>query len=440
MHYSCVFALIISTFFSIFARFIIQHCKYMKYSIKTLIYTSLIATLAACGQQKAQETTPVESEPVAQVIPVKTEYGIVTEDFITEMGVVKSGQTLSGVFEHVGVPRNIAAALNTLPDSVFNVKKVRAGNQFTVYRMQDSLKTPAYIVYHSSIIDHTVFKTTDSLSVWHFKKPVTSQTKVSTATIETSLWDATVSNNLNLNLSLELSDIYAWVVDFFGIQKGDGFTVYYSENYVDSVSVGIGEIYACKFTHNKQDYYAYRYDNDSLGIHGYWDENGNSLRKAFLKAPLKFSRISSRFTYARKHPVYKVVRPHTGVDYAAPKGTPVVAIGDGKVIFKGYKGGGGHTVKIKHNSIYTTAYLHLSKYGKGINVGAQVKQGQVIGYVGSTGASTGPHLDFRVWKGGSPIDPLKMESPSVEPVPAKAMDAFKAVKAEYDEKLASYGE
>lgn len=412
----------------------------MKNSIKIAALFVITALFAACNQQKSKQTTQTTTQPVEPVVAVRTEYGLAVDSFITHTGVVKSGQTLSGVFEHMGVPRNIAAQLNTLPDSVFNVKKVRAGNQFTVFCLPDSLQTPAYIVYHSSLVDHVVFKTTDSLSVSHFQKPVTTQQKVASAVIETSLWDATVSNNLNLNLSLELSDIFAWVVDFFGIQKGDGFTVYYSENYVDSVSVGIGEIYAAKFTHNKQDYYAYRYENDSLGIHGYWDENGNSLRKAFLKAPLKFSRISSRFTYARKHPIYKIVRPHTGVDYAAPMGTPVVSIGDGKVIFKGYKGGGGHTVKIKHNSIYTTAYLHLSKYGKGINVGAQVKQGQVIGYVGSTGASTGPHLDFRVWKGGSPIDPLKMESPSVEPVPEKAMAAFKAVKAAYDEKLASYGE
>ena len=393
-----------------------------------------IVVLGACTPQETNHTdtsTSISSELNSQP-PVRTEYGIEVDHYTSETGVVKSGQTLSGVFEHVGVPRGIAARLNTLPDSIFNVKKVRAGNQFTVYRMQDSLKTPAYIVYHSSLVEHVVFNVNDTLAVSHFQKPVTAVEKVSTAVIETSLWDATIKNDLNLNLSLELSDIYAWVVDFFGIQKGDGFTVYYTENYVDSVSVGIGEIYAAKFSHNKKDYYAYRYDNDSLGIHGYWDENGGSLRKAFLKAPLKFSRVSSRFTYARKHPVYKVVRPHTGVDYAAPMGTPVVAIGDGKVIFRAYKGGGGHTVKIKHNSVYTTAYLHLSKYGKGIAVGTQVKQGQVIGYVGSTGASTGPHLDFRVWKNGTPIDPLKMESPSVEPVPAKAMDEFNAKKAQYD--------
>lgn len=411
---------------------------------RSIIFNILFAGMAILGACTTPETNPTDtstsaSSSLSNQPSVHTEYGIEVDNYTAQMGAVKSGQTLSGVFEHLGVSRKVAAQLNTLPDSIFNVKKVRAGNQFTVYRTQDSLQTPAYIVYHSSLVNHVVFGTQDTLTVSHFEKPVTKVEKVSTAVIETSLWDATIKNDLNINLSLELSDIYAWVVDFFGIQKGDGFTVYYTENYVDSVSVGIGEIYAAKFTHNKQDFYAYKYDNDSLAIHGYWDENGNSLRKAFLKAPLKFSRISSKFTYSRKHPVYKVVRPHTGVDYAAPTGTPVVAIGDGKVIFRAYKGGGGHTVKIKHNSVYTTAYLHLSKYGPGITVGSQVKQGQVIGYVGSTGASTGPHLDFRVWKNGTPIDPLKMESPSVEPVPAKAMDAFKAKKAEYDEKLASFG-
>ena len=173
-------------------------------------------------------------------------------------------------------------------------------------------------------------------------------------------------------------------------------------------------------------YYAVFYENDDVS--GYWDLEGNNVKKAFLKAPLSFSRISSKFTYARKHPIYKTVRPHTGVDYAAPMGTPVMAIGDGVVTFKGYKGGGGHTVKIKHNSTYTSAYLHLSKYGKGIAEGVRVTQGQVIGYVGSSGSSTGPHLDFRIWKNGTPIDPLKMESPPTEPIPANARTEFDSVK------------
>ena len=166
-------------------------------------------------------------------------------------------------------------------------------------------------------------------------------------------------------------------------------------------------------------------------IHNYYDEQGNSLRKTFLKAPLNYKRISSHFSYARKHPVYHIVRPHTGVDYAAPAGTPVVALGDGVVTFRAYKGGGGNTIKIRHNSTYETAYLHLSKYAKGLKVGQYVKQGDVIGYVGSTGASTGPHLDFRVWKNGTPVNPLTLESPSTEPVPAELKQAYDSLAREY---------
>ena len=204
---------------------------------------------------------------------------------------------------------------------------------------------------------------------------------------------------------------------------------------MDSLSIGIGKIHAAKFTHKGKPFLAFYFKNDS--VNGFWDEEGNSLRKAFLKAPLKFSRISSGFTYARKHPIYKTVRPHTGVDYAAPTGTPVMSIGDGVVVQKGYKGGGGHTVKIRHNSVYSTAYLHLSRYAKNLSVGSHVSQGEVIGYVGSTGASTGPHLDFRVWKNGSPINPLTMESPSVEPVPQSAMSEFVALRDSLSAKINS---
>lgn len=249
-----------------------------------------------------------------------------------------------------------------------------------------------------------------------------------------------VGNNLPVELALELSDIYAWTIDFFGLQQGDSIRVYYEEQYVDSTRIGIGQIYAADFYHARRWQGAYWFDASDYGetaqpLRGYFDAAGNSLRKAFLKAPLNYKRISSHFTYARKHPVYKVVRPHTGVDYAAPMGTPVVSIGDGVVIEKGYKGSGGNTVKIRHNATYTTAYLHLSKYASDIAVGKAVQQGQVIGYVGSTGASTGPHLDFRVWKGGTPIDPLKMESPPVEPIPEAYKARFDSVVGEMRGKL-----
>lgn len=233
-----------------------------------------------------------------------------------------------------------------------------------------------------------------------------------------------MEQNLPYALAAEMEDVYQWTIDFFGIQKGDSFTVIYDERFIDdTVSVGIGRIWGARFTQNGKDYYAIPFHQG--GKVRYWEADGRSLRKQLLKAPLKYTRISSRFSYARKHPIYKVYRPHTGVDYAAPKGTPVRAVADGTVIFKGWGGGGGNTLKIKHAGNLQTGYLHLSRYAKGIATGKRVVQGQLIGYVGSTGASTGPHLDFRIWKNGKPIDPLKIPQEPAEPI-------AKAHRAEFD--------
>jgi murein DD-endopeptidase MepM/ murein hydrolase activator NlpD len=227
-------------------------------------------------------------------------------------------------------------------------------------------------------------------------------------------------------LAIELSEIYAWSIDFFGLQKGDSIRVIYDEYYVDSTSVGIGKVHGAYFRHMNNDIWAIPFIQDS--IMDYYDQDGKSLRKAFLKAPLRFSRISSKFSNSRLHPVLKIRRPHHGVDYAAPVGTPVVSIGDGVIVKKQYDGGSGHMVRIKHNSVYSTAYLHLSKYGPGIQTGAYVKQGDVIGYVGSTGLSTGPHLDFRFYKNGDAVDPLKVEAPPVDPVREENLERFEEVK------------
>ena len=246
--------------------------------------------------------------------------------------------------------------------------------------------------------------------------------------MEHSLWKSLYDNGYNTTLANPLSDIYAWQIDFFGIQKGDGYKVLYDEYFVDdSVSVGIGEIHAAVFHHNGRDYFAFPFEQD--GFKDYFDENGINLRKAFLKAPLKYSRISSRFNPSRLHPVLKIRRPHLGVDYAAPTGTPVVSIGAGVVTKKAFqKNGAGNYVTIKHNGTYTTTYMHLSRYAPGLAVGSKVSQGEVIGYVGATGLATGPHLDFRVYRNGQPIDPLKMESPPSTPLKEAYRDSFELVK------------
>lgn len=389
-----------------------------------------VLLLSACGKPAAGEQEYIDEE----IVPIRYEYGLAIDSFRVDTGYVSNGETLGGILNRLGATRQQINQVGTLAREEFDVRQIRAGKQFLALYATDSAQNEVlqYWVYLPDARTAKVLHLTDSLHVEHIRKPIRIVPRKAEVVIESSLWNAMAGNDFPVELALELSEIYAWTIDFFGLQQGDSIRVFYDEQYVDSVRWGIGRIYAANFYHGKRWQEAYWFDiadyqATDTRCRGYFDAEGNSLRKAFLKAPLNYKRISSKFTYARKHPVYKVVRPHTGVDYAAPAGTPVVAIGDGVVIEKGYKGGGGNSVKIRHNSTYTTAYLHLSKYGKDIAVGKRVNQGQVIGYVGSTGASTGPHLDFRVWKGGTPIDPLKMVSPPVEPVPATLRPTFDSV-------------
>lgn len=380
-----------------------------------LIPCSLI--LSSCHKSENYEDTPE---------PVRYEFGLPIDSFRVDTGYVKQGETLGGILSRLGADRKQLAQVGTLPRSEFDVRSLRPGKQYFGLHQTDTagVEHLLYWIYIASVRETTILHLSDSMHAEHQKKPIRYEAKSACVGIESSLWNAMVANNLPVELALELSDIYAWTIDFFGLQKGDSIRVYYDETYVDDQRTGIGQIYACNFYHARKWQEAFYFEAGEL--HTYFDGDGKSLRKSFLKAPLNYKRISSHFSYARKHPVYKIVRPHTGVDYAAPTGTPVVSIGDGVVIEKAYKGQAGNMVKIKHNATYTTAYLHLSKYGN-ISVGSHVNQGQVIGYVGATGAATGPHLDFRVWKNGTPIDPLKLESPPADPVPAKYRTEFDSI-------------
>lgn len=385
------------------------------------IFILFLVSIIAFDSCKNKSINIDEDDTYHTINEIRYEYGIPVDSFNIQSYTIQSGETLGGILKRLGVSNQIISQLPSIDKSTFDPRQIRQGHTYLAFYDNDS--TLIYFVYEQSRTQSVVFHISDSLHVEKQQKEITTQLKTASATIESSLWNAFASQGISAQLAVELSEVYQWTVDFFGLQKGDRFDVVYDEQFVDSSSIGIGTIHAARFIHNNTVLNAYWFD-DGADCHGYFDENGNSLRKAFLKAPLNYKRISSTFTYTRKHPIYKTVRPHTGVDYAAPMGTPVVALGDGTVIAKGYQGGGGNTVKIRHNSTYTTAYLHLSKYGKGIEVGTKVKQGQVIGYVGSTGASTGPHLDFRVWKNGTPVNPLTLESPSSEPVPNNLKQQF----------------
>ncbi len=246
--------------------------------------------------------------------------------------------------------------------------------------------------------------------------------------VETSLWDAFVEIGENPEIALKLADVFAWEIDFLtDTRKGDTFTIIVEEIYCDGQFVEFGDIYAARYVNDGVEHLGFRFVGKD-GRVGYYDYDGQSLKRVFLKSPLNYRRISSYFSRRRFHPILKVYRPHYGVDYAAPTGTPVVSIGDGRVVYAGWKGGMGKYVEIRHNNVYTSCYGHLSRFARGIRKGVRVSQGQVIGYVGMTGLATGPHLDFRIKRFGSYVNPLTIKYPRAEPISDEELRDFASLR------------
>lgn len=345
---------------------------------------------------------------------IAREYGLAIDSFHIITGKIKRNQTLGTLLYSYGVSHDTIHKLSIASTDVFDLRKVRMGNPYKIFSSMDTNHRVLHFVYEHTPVDYVMFNIEDSIWVSRQEKDVIQKNREVSGTITSSLWNTMLDSKVDPMLAFELSEIYAWTIDFFGLQEGDGFKIIYKEQFVDTTYIGLGKIQGAVFYHAGEEFYAVPFIQDS--VESFFDQEGNSLRKAFLKAPLRFSRISSRYSNSRMHPVLKIRRPHLGVDYAAPIGTPVLAVGDGKIVKSGYTKGNGNWIKIQHNSVYATAYLHLSRYGKGIHNGVYVKQGDVIGYVGSTGLSTGPHLDFRFYKNGYPVDPLKVKAPPVEPV------------------------
>ena len=395
--------------------------------------SALLLTLMVVGCGGGSTETKSTDTATVEVKEPEYLYGINIDGYIIENDTVRSGETVGGILGRRGISAVTVDRLDKESKEIFPLKKIRANNAYTTFTRSytDSLGEHSvldYVVYHKDVFEYVVFGFVgDSISVTIGARPMEIIRKRCEADITSSLWGSIMEQNLPYALAAEFENIYQWTVDFFGIQPGDSFKVVYDEKVVEGTSVGIGRIWGAEFTHNGKQYYAIPFTQD--GKLQYWEANGESLRKQFLKAPLKYSRISSTFSNARLHPVYKVYRPHHGVDYAAPAGTEVHSVADGTVTFKGWdKGGGGNTLKIKHTGGLETLYLHLKSFAKGISVGTRVSQGQLIGYVGSTGTSTGPHLDFRIKKNGTPIDPLKMVQEPAEPISSANKVAFEAIR------------
>ena len=377
---------------------------------RLIIFTCFLGVLfiASCG----------EKPKVIELVPENIEFGFNLDNFKVKKDTIRFGDSFGEIMEEnkIGYPK-IYQITNKIKDS-FDVRWLTAGKPYTVLSSKDSLEKPQVFIYQPNKVNYVVIHIGDSVYAYNKKKPITIVKKYASGVITSSLSESMDNQGLPYQLITDMSDIYAWTIDFFRLQKGDKFKIIYNERFIeDSIFAGIKSIDAAYFEHNNESFYAFNYKADSLKeTVEYYDEKTQSLQRTFLKGPLKFSNVSSRFNLKRKIAFYgNRVKAHKGTDFAAPVGTEILATADGRIIESRRKGGNGNYVKIRHNSTYSTQYLHMKK--RLVKVGQYVKQGDVIGQVGMTGNTSGPHVCYRFWKNGRQVDPFKQKLPAGKSVP-----------------------
>lgn len=378
---------------------------------------------------KSEPKSATEGSSVTEKA-AEIKYGINFSDYVVREEKIAKNEVFANILLKNKVPSLSANKLMEQSKNVFNPNKIRAGNPYILLgeETEDGFVAKK-MIYEENKIDYVVFSFTDSLYAYREQKPVETRHREVAGVVRSSLYATFDNLDLNPAMAVELSEIFACTVDFYKIQEGDKFKIVFDEKFVGDESVGIGKISAALFNSYGKDYYAFYYQKDNAVAGGFYDEESNSMRKQFLKSPVKFARISSRYNLNRLHPVTKHRKAHLGTDYAAPHGTPILATADGVVEEAGRKVYNGNYVKIRHNGQYKTQYLHMSKIAAGVRSGKRVSQGQIIGYVGSTGLATGPHVCYRFWKDGKQVDPLKQSLKFSEPLP-------KQYKADYLTKIA----
>jgi murein DD-endopeptidase MepM/ murein hydrolase activator NlpD len=349
-------------------------------------------------------------------IPEPKMFGFTLSDYEVVFDTVKRGETFGTIMDSFGVsPGKVYQLTQSIPDSVMNFRRINYGKPYVVLKSKDTTQRVEHFVYQKSVIDYAVISL-DSVKGEAKSKPVSIKQKTTSGVISSSLSAAIDEAGLDYLLTNRFADIYQWSVDFFKLQKGDQFKLIYKEKYIDdTIYAGLESIDAAVLKHKGREFYAFDFLIDSItGRTDYFDENAKTLRSFFLKAPLKFSRISSRYTGRRFHPVQKRWKAHKGTDYAAATGTPIWSTADGVVTKASYTRGNGNYVKVRHTNKYSTQYLHMSR--RAVKVGQYVKQGEIIGYVGQTGLATGPHVCYRFWVNGRQVDPYKQDLPDAEPM------------------------
>lgn len=383
--------------------------------------------LPKAEQSSYSASAPIQLSAFPLVVPT-LKYGFALDTMHLQQQTIENGQFLADLLLNKELDYPTIEQLVKNAEGVFDVRKIRTGKPLS-FLYRDSTQQADYMVYEPSVYEYVVFQLKDDLKVEKFEKEVETTVHAHAGVIESSLWNAMVDNGMSFELTSKMEDALQWSVDFHHLQKQDAFKLVYDQNYIEGEAVGVGQVYAAYYKNYDNEYHAIYFDN---GKHqGYYDLEGRPMKSSFLKSPVKYSRISSYFNLNRFHPILKRRRPHLGTDYAAPYGTPIYAVGNGVVTKASYTKGNGRFVKIKHDDTYETQYLHMQKFAQGIRPGVHVKQGQVIGYVGSTGLATGPHVCFRFWKNGRQVNHLKLNFPPPEPLPEADLPAFYKVRDEY---------
>lgn len=388
--------------------------------IKIVLIAALLGVIQSCKSDKTANEIPVNSIAEAKPVVEKIEFGYNLNDYVVVRDTIKKGDSFGQIMERnrIGYPQ-IYNIVEKIKDS-FNIAKLQQGKPYTILCSKDSLQLPQSFIYQPNVEEYVVINFKDSIHAYSKKKPIKYVEKVATGSITpgSSISQLMDEQGLSQVLVNKMADnIYAWTIDFNRLQAGDRFKVIYTDKYIDdSIYAGVHTVKAAYFEHKNEPFYAFRFKTDTIkGIVDYFNEEAKNLRRAFLKAPVQFSRVSSRYNLKRRIAYYgNKVRPHKGTDFAANIGTPILATANGTVTESTQKGGNGKYVKIRHNATYSTQYLHMSR--RAVNVGQFVKQGDVIGYVGMTGNTGGPHVCYRFWKNGQQVDPFKEKLPEAEPI------------------------
>lgn len=381
----------------------------MRFGILMTLALLLFVTISSSSWKRDVHIDYLSELP----LPNKNEkFGFNLNDFHVTEAEIQPNQFLADILIPHKVDYATVAEIAERAKSVFSVRSLRAGKTYYILNA-DTTDQADYFIYEPNSISYVVYNLrTKEASI--IEREIDRVRKTASGTISSSLWKTMMDQNLDYELAAKMEDALAWSVDFHHIQQGDRFKAYYDELYVDDKRVGVGDLHAAYFRNSNNDYYALRYANEKYD--GFYDLEGRPMKKVFLKSPVKYSRISSRYNLKRFHPVLRRVKAHLGTDYAAPYGTPIYAVANGVVTKASYTKGNGNYVKIRHDKTYETQYLHMQKRAKGMAPGVQVRQGQVIGYVGSTGLATGPHVCFRFWKNGRQVNHLSLNLPEPEPM------------------------